>query len=50
MSHESVVAFQKTCGQDFDSDALMWRDMIVGNMLVKEQQSSCGTAHYMYSK
>ena len=41
MSHESVVAFQKTCGQDFDSDILMWRVMIVGNMLLKEQQSSC---------
>ena len=38
MSHESVIAFQKTCGQDFDS---MWTDMIVGNMLLKEQQSSC---------
>ncbi|KAL5463740.1 hypothetical protein EMCRGX_G032667 [Ephydatia muelleri] len=41
MSHESVVALHKICGQNFDADVLIWRDLLVEDMLQKQQQSSC---------
>ena len=37
MSHESVVALHKICGQNFDADVLIWRDLLVEDMLQKQQ-------------